>query len=231
MEAGEDHNSGPLPGGGMTGADQGGWARPTVPPSIALGRVIAIGRGLRREEVLPVARALREAGIHAFEVTLSRPGALDQIADLAAAFEPGEMLVGAGTVMDVEAAKDALAAGARFIVSPHTDTRLVAWAAGQGLPAFPGAFTPTEIHAAWLAGAAAVKLFLASAVGAAFVREFRGPFAGIPLIPTGGVTADNAAAWIAAGALAVGVGSWLTGSGDPDVVRDRAAALVVAVGG
>ena len=95
--------------------------------------------------------------------------------------------------------------------------------------AVPGAFTPTEILAAWRAGAAAVKLFPASAVGPTFVREVRGPLPGIPLIPTGGVTAETAPAFIAAGAVAVGIGSWLTGSGDPAVVEERAAELVAAV--
>lgn len=206
------------------------WQRPAIPQCIVNGRVIAIGRGLPRADVLAVARALRDAGIHAFEVTLNRPEALDQIADLTAAFDPDELLVGAGTILDAGAGAQAVAAGARFLVSPHTDTRLVEWAASRGLPAFPGAFTPTEIHAAWRAGAAAVKLFPASAVGPTFVREFRGPFGDIPLVPTGGITLETAAAYIRAGALAVGVGGWLTASGDPIVVRDRAAALVAAVG-
>jgi 2-dehydro-3-deoxyphosphogluconate aldolase/(4S)-4-hydroxy-2-oxoglutarate aldolase len=112
---------------------------------------------------------------------------------------------------------------------PHIDVAIVGWAAARGIPVMPGAFTPTEILAAWRAGAAAVKLFPASAVGPAFVREVRGPLREIPLVPTGGVTAETAPAFIAAGAVAVGIGSWLTGSGDAAVVQSRAAELVAAV--
>src|SRR5205085_7577029 len=117
-----------------------------------------------------------------------------------AADAPAGLLLGAGTVLTIEAAGDAVAAGARFLVSPHLDIAIVAWALEHGIPCFPGAFTPTEILGAWRAGATAVKLFPASAVGPAFVREHRGPFRDIPLVPTGGVTAETASDFITAGA-------------------------------
>ena len=120
-------------------------------------------------------------------------------------------------------------AGATFLVMPTTDTELVAWAAARGIPAFPGAATPTEILAAWRAGAAAVKLFPASALGPSFVRECLGPFPDIPLVPTGGVTAETAGAFITAGAIAVGLGSWLVGDGAADGVTRRARQVVDAV--
>ena len=131
--------------------------------------------------------------------------------------------------MTIEAAERAVNAGATFVVSPHTDAALVEWATERGIPCFPGAFTPTEILAAWRAGAAAVKLFPASVAGPAFVREFRGPFPHIPLLPTGGVTAESAPDFIRAGAVAVGLGSWLIGDGDPNGITGRAAAVVHAV--
>ena len=208
--------------------------RPAIPPAVLEGRVIAIARRLPAEGLPAVAAALRAGGVRAFEVTLDSPGALAGIAAVAAAeasLGAAGLLVGAGTVLTVEQASAALGAGARFLVMPHTDAEIVAWAAGRGIPAFPGGMTPTEILAAWRAGAAAVKVFPAATLGASFVRELRGPFADIPLVPTGGVTVDNAAAFVAAGAVAVGVGGWLTGSGDPELVRERAAALVAAVAG
>ena len=132
-------------------------------------------------------------------------------------------------MLDVASATAAVEAGARFLVSPHTDGELIRWAVARRIPTFPGAFTPSEILAAWRAGASAVKLFPASTVGPSYVRELRGPLGDIPLIPTGGVTAETAGAFIAAGALGVGVGGWLFAAGSPDLIRQRAAQLVSAV--
>jgi 2-dehydro-3-deoxyphosphogluconate aldolase/(4S)-4-hydroxy-2-oxoglutarate aldolase len=137
--------------------------------------------------------------------------------------------IGAGTVLSIEDAGLALDAGATFLVMPTTDPELVRWAAERGIPALPGAATPTEILAAWRAGAAAVKLFPASALGPSFVRECLGPFPDIPLVPTGGVTAETAGSFIAAGAVAVGLGSWLVGDGVADGVTRRARQVVDAV--
>lgn len=131
----------------------------------------------------------------------------------------------AGTVMSTGEAADAVAAGATFLVSPHTDPDLVCWAAARGVAVVPGAFTPTEVAAAWNAGATAVKLFPASVGGPALVRELRGPFAHMAFIPSGGITAENAGAFLAAGAVAVGIGGWLTRNADPAVVEARARRL------
>jgi len=203
--------------------------RPRIPDEIRASGVIAIGRRLERNSILRVAEALLAGGVSAFEVTLDSPDAIDAIRSLTERHADGSLLVGAGTVLDVASATAAIQAGARFLVSPHTDVELIAWAADRGMPFFPGAFTASEILAAWRAGAAAVKLFPASAVGPAYVREMRGPLASVPLIPTGGVTADSAAAFMAAGALAVGVGSWLIADGSPDGIRQRATQLMSAV--
>jgi 2-dehydro-3-deoxyphosphogluconate aldolase / (4S)-4-hydroxy-2-oxoglutarate aldolase len=201
-----------------------------MPEEIAGPRVVAIGRGLPPEQIGRIAEGLVAGGIRAFEITLNSPDAFSAIASLAERW--GERLfVGAGTVLDVEGAARAADAGARFIVSPHTEPALIDWAVGRGLPVFPGAFSPTEILEAWRAGATAVKLFPASVAGPAFVREFRGPFRDVPLIATGGVTIDSAPAFLGAGAVAVGIGSWLTGDGEPDGIADRARRLTGALAG
>lgn len=202
-----------------------GPARPALPDAIRGGRIVAIGRNLDSSRLEAVAQALLAGGVRAFEVTLGSPDALAGIHAIAARYGD-ELLVGAGTVLDIPAATQALEAGARFLVMPHTDCALVTWAAERGVPAFPGAFTPTEILQGWRSGACAVKLFPASVAGPSFVREFRGPFPEIPLVPTGGVSAETALAYLQAGAVAVGVGSWLMGGGDPAIVRERAATLV-----
>jgi 2-dehydro-3-deoxyphosphogluconate aldolase / (4S)-4-hydroxy-2-oxoglutarate aldolase len=196
-----------------------------VPQEIAGPRVVAIGRGLAPERVERIAEGLVAGGIRAFEITLNSPDAFAAIAALAKRWGD-RLLVGAGTVLDTDGAERAADAGARFIVSPHTDPGLIGWAVARALAVFPGAFSPTEILAGWSAGASAVKLFPASVAGPAFVREFRGPFRDIPLIATGGVTIESAPAFLAAGAVAVGMGSWLTGDGQPEGIAERAARLV-----
>ena len=204
--------------------------RPAIPEAISGPRVIAIGRRLVPASLEEVADALERGGIRAFELTLDGDDALAAIERLAGR-RGGGLLIGAGTVLTVDAAAAAVDAGARFLVSPHTDPAIVGWAAARGIPCFPGALTPTEILGAWRAGAAAVKLFPASAVGPQFVREHRGPFRDIALIPTGGVTAETAPAYVAAGAVAVGLGSRLTGSGDPAIVEARAREIVAVLAG
>lgn len=203
--------------------------RPPVPEQIRAGRVIAIGRNLDPATVLSIAEGLQAAGIRAFEITLNTASALEAIADLSARFAPDEILIGAGTVLDTAQARAAVDAGARFLVMPHTDPEIIRWAADRGIPTFPGAFTPTEILTAWRAGAAAVKLFPASAAGPSFIREMRGPLPEIPLIPVGGVSVETAPAFMAAGALAIGIGSWLTGGGNPATIRERAELLLAAL--
>jgi 2-dehydro-3-deoxyphosphogluconate aldolase/(4S)-4-hydroxy-2-oxoglutarate aldolase len=205
--------------------------RPAIPDQVLGPRIVAIGRRLDPARLAEVAAALREGGVRAFELTLDAPEAVEAIARLTARGDADGLLIGAGTVLSVDSAARAIDAGARFLDSPHTDPPIVSWAAGRGIPCFPGAMTPSEILTAWRAGAAAVKLFPASAVGPSFVREARGPFREIPLIPTGGVTAETAAEFVRAGAVAVGLGSWLTGSGDPTLVADRARQVVAALAG
>ncbi|HET7727642.1 MAG TPA: bifunctional 4-hydroxy-2-oxoglutarate aldolase/2-dehydro-3-deoxy-phosphogluconate aldolase [Candidatus Limnocylindrales bacterium] len=204
-------------------------ARPPLPDAVTGPRVIAIARRLDPDSLARIADGLLGGGVRAFEVTLDSAGAVEAIAALTDRFADSDLVVGAGTVLDADAARAAVAAGARFIVSPHTDPAIVAAARELGVPAFPGALTPTEVVTAWRAGASGVKVFPVSAVGPSFVRELRGPLRDVPLIPTGGVSLDNAPALIAAGAVAVGVGSWLIGDGDPDGIAGRGASLVGAL--
>lgn len=207
----------------------GSRRRPAIPDDVLGPRVIAIGRRLDPSRLAEVTAALRDGGVRAFELTLDAPESVEAIARLAASDVAKGLLIGAGTVLDVPAAERAVGAGARFLVSPHTDPAIVEWAAARDIPCFPGALTPTEILVAWRAGAAGVKLFPASAVGPSFVREARGPLREIPFIPTGGVTAETAVEYLRAGAVAVGLGSWLTASGDPALVAERARQVVTAL--
>ncbi len=205
--------------------------RPDIPEPISAGGVVAIGRRIAPDRVAAVVDGLAGGGLRAFELTLNDPEA-DALRSIEAAARHAAgsgVAIGAGTVLSIEAGMRALDAGATFLVMPHTDPELVTWAAQRGVPAFPGASTPTEILTAWRAGAAAVKLFPASVLGPGFLREFRGPFPDIPLVPTGGVTAASAGDYIRAGAIAVGMGRWLIGDGDTVGIATRAASVVRAV--
>jgi 2-dehydro-3-deoxyphosphogluconate aldolase / (4S)-4-hydroxy-2-oxoglutarate aldolase len=206
-------------------------ARPAIPFGLVSAGVVAIGRHIAAKHVRQVAEALGAGGVRAFELTLNEPEA-DALRAIEAAARIGPglgMEIGAGTVLSIEAATRAIDAGATFLVMPHLDGDLVAWAAGRGIPTLPGCATPSEVLAAWRAGAAAVKVFPASTVGPVFVRELRGPFPDIPVVPTGGVTLETAAAFIGAGAIAIGMGGWLIGDRDSAGISERAKAVVSAV--
>jgi 2-dehydro-3-deoxyphosphogluconate aldolase/(4S)-4-hydroxy-2-oxoglutarate aldolase len=205
--------------------------RPAVPSLIARGRVIAVGRHVSAADAPRIGAALAAGGVLAMELTLNEPldEALLAIEALSATSDDIGALVGAGTVLSIAAATRAVESGARFIVSPHCDETLVAWCAARGVPVFPGALTPTEILAAWAAGASAVKLFPAATVGPGYLAQIGGPFPDIPIVPTGGVSAKTAGDWIAAGAAAVGIGGWLIGDGEPRGVTNRAQLVREAV--
>jgi 2-dehydro-3-deoxyphosphogluconate aldolase/(4S)-4-hydroxy-2-oxoglutarate aldolase len=138
-------------------------------------------------------------------------------------------VVGAGTVLSMDDALSAADSGAQFLVSPHTDERVVEWATENGHPMVPGAYTPTEIVSAWELGATAVKLFPASLGGPEFVRAISSPLKDIPLMVTGGIEAANVASYLSAGAVAAGVGGWLVGGDDLGRVQRRSIQLVGAV--
>jgi 2-dehydro-3-deoxyphosphogluconate aldolase/(4S)-4-hydroxy-2-oxoglutarate aldolase len=205
--------------------------RPEIPAGITTGGVVAIARGLPPDKAVAVAEALARGGVRAFELTLNEPeaDALAGIETVARVARDLGLDLGAGTVLSIEAAGRAVDAGATFLVMPHLDPELVAWAAGRGIAAFPGCATPTEALNAWRAGAAAIKLFPASTAGPAFIRELHGPFPQIPVVPTGGITLESAPAYVAAGAVAVGLGGWLLGDRQRDGIRQRAGKIVAAI--
>jgi 2-dehydro-3-deoxyphosphogluconate aldolase / (4S)-4-hydroxy-2-oxoglutarate aldolase len=168
--------------------------------------------------LLATVSELADAGARVFEITFDAPSAgpdLAAVRDRLAARTDGPYLVGAGTIRLAGQLEAARLAGADFAVAPALDPGLVAASVAAGLPFVPGAFTPTEIAAAWAAGATFVKLFPASGVGPAFVRELHGPMPEVPLIPTGGIDGSNAAAYLAAGAAAVGIGSAIVRADGP----------------
>jgi 2-dehydro-3-deoxyphosphogluconate aldolase/(4S)-4-hydroxy-2-oxoglutarate aldolase len=152
--------------------------------------------------------ALAAGGVRALEVTMTVPGAVDLIAQLSASM-PAGFAVGAGTVVDADTARQVIDAGARFVVSPVFRPAVVEVARRHEVAVMPGCFTPTEILDAWDAGADLVKVFPATVLGPAFFKDMRGPLPHVRLMPTGGVTRENAGEWIRAGAAAIGVGTAL----------------------
>lgn len=188
--------------------------------------VIAVLRARDVQGLTQVARALRAGGVGVLEITLTTPGALDGIAELSRAGDG--MLVGAGTVLDAAAARSVADAGARFVVSPTLEPEVVRICGERNIPCIPGAFTPTEILAAWRGGAPLVKLFPAAAVGPGFVRDLLAPLPFVRVVPSGGVTLDTVGDWIRAGVAAVSVGGALLGA-PPAELTTRARAFVTAV--
>ncbi len=170
-----------------------------------------------RGEVVEACRAAGRGGLRVLEITLTTPGALEAIRELS---RDADLLVGSGTTLTVADVEAVAAAGGRFALSPVFDADVLAAARAHDLLAIPGAATPTEILAAHRAGAALVKVFPADALGGPlFLRRVRGPLPDVPLVPTGGPTADNLAEYFAAGAAAVGIGA--------EVVRDGASPAAI----
>jgi 2-dehydro-3-deoxyphosphogluconate aldolase/(4S)-4-hydroxy-2-oxoglutarate aldolase len=185
--------------------------RGSVADAIRRHRLIAVLRGVEpRDALLRLVDELADAGVRVFEITLDAPEGAVDLAAVRSHLAGRDCLVGAGTILRREQLDAARGAGADFAVAPLLDLGLLRGAVEGGLPFVPGAMTPTEAAAAWDAGATFVKLFPASAVGPSFVRELRGPLPEVQLIPTGGIDAANAGAFLAAGAAAVGIGSAIT---------------------
>jgi 2-dehydro-3-deoxyphosphogluconate aldolase/(4S)-4-hydroxy-2-oxoglutarate aldolase len=170
--------------------------------------VIAIMRARSSEQLLRAADAIREGGVCAIEVTMTTPGALSVIEQAAAKYDR-DVLFGAGTILDSESARAAISAGAQFIVGPSFNTAVVETCRRYSIPVIPGAYTPTEILAAWECGADLVKVFPASVGGPALIKALKAPLPQVEVVPVGGVNLDTAAEFIQAGAAAVGVGSSL----------------------
>jgi 2-dehydro-3-deoxyphosphogluconate aldolase / (4S)-4-hydroxy-2-oxoglutarate aldolase len=208
--------------------------RPPLPPELLRTRVVAVLRGQDPDRVVQAGVTLHDAGVTCLEVTFTTPRAAEAIARLRELL-PDSAALGAGTVLDSGQAREALAAGATFLVSPAPCPDVVEAGVAAGMPVLPGAFTPGEVLAAWRSGASAVKVFPAASGGPGHVRDLRAPLPFIPLIPTGGIGIDDAAAYLGAGAIAVGLGGSLTGKLDgqegEDVLQKRARALLDALAG
>jgi 2-dehydro-3-deoxyphosphogluconate aldolase/(4S)-4-hydroxy-2-oxoglutarate aldolase len=205
---------------------------PSFLDALAATRVVAILRGHDAGRVAETARTLADAGVRCIEVTLNTPGALAALRGLAAD-PPAGALVGAGTVLDAGDVRNAVAAGARYLITPNVDLDVIAAGRSSGVPFVPGAFTPTEIATARRAGAAAVKVFPAATGGPGYLRAVRAPLQDVPLLATGGIDLDAAPAYVAAGALGVGMGGPLLGDalagGSLDALADRARRLLAAL--
>jgi 2-dehydro-3-deoxyphosphogluconate aldolase/(4S)-4-hydroxy-2-oxoglutarate aldolase len=186
--------------------------------------VILCVRMREGDPILDACRAAARGGLRVFEITLTTPGALDVISTLAA---DQDLLVGAGTVLSGGDVETVAEAGARFALSPVFDPEVVDQARARGLLAVPGASTPREILDAHRHGATLVKVFPAGPLGGApFLRALRGPLPDIDLIPTSGPTSQNVAEYVAAGAVAVGVGAEIFGAGFDEAEIERAASRV-----
>ena len=193
--------------------------------AIMEARIVAIIRVSSGADAIEVGEALVTAGLTIIEVALTTPQGLDAIAALGAIGDG--RIVGAGTVLDAGTVREAVAAGARFVVSPGLDEGVVAEAARLGVASMPGAATATEVMRARSSGADFVKLFPAATYGPELLRALRAVFPDVAFVPTGGVGPENAAAWFDAGASALAVGSSLT-SGDPEGLQERARSLLAA---
>ncbi|MER7789878.1 bifunctional 4-hydroxy-2-oxoglutarate aldolase/2-dehydro-3-deoxy-phosphogluconate aldolase [Streptomyces sp. NPDC097640] len=191
--------------------------------AVTAQRVFGIVRTAGPREALAAAVAVLDAGLNAVEVALTTPRALSAVAELTA--ERPDALVGAGTVIDAPAARAAVEAGARFLVSPSLHPEVIRTGHRYGVPVFPGVATPTEMVRALEEGADALKLFPASGASPSWLRDVRAALPQAPVIPTGGVTIDNAPEWIAAGAVACGMGSALT-SGGAQAAGERVGTLL-----
>ena len=183
-------------------------ARVGVLNAIESSGVVAVVRLAEAAQMREVAQALMDGGVRAIEVTMTVPRAVALIEELASTV-PADVLVGAGTVIDPGTASDVIRAGASFVVSPVLRPAVIETCKGHDVAVMPGCFTPTEILTAWEAGADVVKVFPATSLGPAFFKDLRGPLPQVRLMPTGGVTRDNAPDWIRAGAFAIGVGTAL----------------------
>jgi len=170
--------------------------------------VVAVIRMKDRAKLRAVVDAMAAGGVRALEVTMTVPRAVEMIRELAPTLPDG-FLLGAGTVIDAPTARAVIDAGASFVVSPVFRPDVIAACHQRDVPAMPGCFTPTEILAAHECGADIVKVFPATTLGPQFIKDVRAPLPHLKLMPTGGVTLDNAGDWIRAGAVAVGLGSAL----------------------
>jgi 2-dehydro-3-deoxyphosphogluconate aldolase/(4S)-4-hydroxy-2-oxoglutarate aldolase len=195
--------------------------------------IIAVIRMRDSHKLRNVADALALGGVRAIEVTMTVPNAVAIIGELAPSLS-SDVLLGAGTVTDADTARAVIDAGARFVVGPVLRREIIKVCRDRDVAVAPGCFSPTEILDAHEAGADIVKVFPATSLGPQFIKDVRAPLPQLKLMPTGGVTLDNAGDWIRAGAVAVGVGSALLDaaaieSGRLDLITANARRIVASV--
>ena len=207
--------------------------------SETLRRIVEIGiipvvRARSADEAMRAVEAIKEGGISVLEITMTVPGAVGVIEEVARRYQ-NDALVGAGTVLDAETARACILAGAEFIVSPALDLATIACCHRYSIAVMPGAMTPTEVLTAWSAGADLVKVFPANALGgASYIKNLKAPLPQVEMVPTGGVSLVTAADFIKAGAAALGVGSDLVDTralkeGNDQLITERARKFVEIV--
>jgi 2-dehydro-3-deoxyphosphogluconate aldolase/(4S)-4-hydroxy-2-oxoglutarate aldolase len=196
--------------------------------------IIPVVRASSGDEALQAVEAIKAGGLSVLEITMTVPGAVGIIEKVAARYGD-EVLVGAGTVLNAETAKECLQAGAQFVVSPALNLDTIAFCRDAGCAIMPGALTPTEVVTAWSAGADMVKVFPCGAMGgASYIKSLKAPLPQIELVPTGGVSLKTAAAFIEAGSAAIGVGADLVDikairAGEGERITETTRAYIEAV--
>ena len=196
--------------------------------------IIPVVRASSGDEALAAVAAIKAGGLSVLEITMTVPGAVGIIEQVAKRYGD-EVLVGAGTVLNAETARDCLAAGAQFIVSPALNLETIAFCRDAGCAIMPGALTPTEVVTAWSAGADMVKVFPCGALGgASYIKSLKAPLPQIELVPTGGVSLTTAASFIQAGSAAIGVGADLVDikairAGQSEKITETTRAYIEAV--
>lgn len=195
--------------------------------------VIAVIRMTDTSKLEAVIKAVNAGGIRCIEITMTVPDAVAMLKTVRRSL-PADVVLGAGTVTDAETAKAVIDSGATFVVSPILDPAVIEVCKARDVVVMPGCYTPTEIFTAVKRGSDFVKVFPATSLGPGFIRDLRGPFPNLKLVPTGGVSIDNAGEWIKAGAAAVGIGGDLLdkaaiAKGQYEVLTERAARLAINV--
>lgn len=195
--------------------------------------LIAVIRADAADRAIRISRALHQGGVRVLEIAMTTPGGLDAIRAVKEEFA-SDAVVGAGTVLTSRTAQAVVDAGADFVFAPNTDVNVIETVKSLDRPVVPGALTPTEVATAVAAGADMIKLFPGNVFGPRYIRDLRGPYPGVRITPTGGVSLENVGEWFEAGAVAVGVGTAmirkdLVGEGRWQELSDHAAKFVEAV--
>lgn len=208
--------------------------RDQIARAISETGLVPVIRAASAELALQAAEAVRSGGINIIEITMTVPGAIRVVEKLAEQLK-GQVLLGAGTILDAETARAAILAGAEFLVAPSLNTRVIEMAHRYSKVVLPGALTPTEVLAAWDAGADFVKVFPAGSVGGPkYIKALKGPFPHIAMVPTGGVNLETATDFLLAGSAALGVGGELVdakalAAGKVDVIEQNARKFLACV--